>query len=172
LPRTATGKVDTALALTIVNGAGTGNGGRTREPSGGHPPDGTGPVLSGLRDVWADLLGVPRVDLDADFFALGGNSLLALRLVNRIRAELGVNLPFGQVFEAPSVRTLATRLAAGAHPVACAVQMREGTSEPLFLFHPAGGSVTSYRALAEIWPGPVRAFQSRALVDAGDDAFP
>ncbi|GAB3038463.1 hypothetical protein GCM10027285_23040 [Oleiagrimonas citrea] len=60
--------------------------------------------------VWRDLLRLDRISIDDNFFDIGGNSLLATRLQNRLRAELGGNLSLREVFEAPTVRQLAQRL--------------------------------------------------------------
>lgn len=51
--------------------------------------------------------GAARVALDDNFFLLGGTSISALRMVSQLRAELGVPLPLGAVFDSPTVGALA-----------------------------------------------------------------
>ncbi|MBJ8347536.1 amino acid adenylation domain-containing protein [Antrihabitans sp. YC2-6] len=72
----------------------------------------TTPVEEIVAGVFADLLGGARVGLDDDFFALGGNSLVATQAVARLGAALGTRIPVRTLFEASTVQTLAARVEA------------------------------------------------------------
>ncbi|MFY0578532.1 amino acid adenylation domain-containing protein [Cystobacter fuscus] len=63
-----------------------------------------------LLAIWRDVLGVRGFGVTDSFFDLGGHSLGALALVNRIDAEFGRRLPVSEVFAHPSIRQLAVRL--------------------------------------------------------------
>ncbi|MGV5049108.1 non-ribosomal peptide synthase/polyketide synthase [Rhodococcus pyridinivorans] len=65
------------------------------------------PTEEVVANVFADVLSVDRVGRDDDFFALGGNSLIATRVVARIGAALGVRIPIRTLFEASGVAPLA-----------------------------------------------------------------
>ncbi|WP_158279341.1 non-ribosomal peptide synthetase [Azospirillum humicireducens] len=75
---------------------------------------GTRPARSELETriaaVWSDLLGVPVIDTDQSFFALGGNSLLATRLAGRLTQAFGRSVPVIRVFEHQTIARLARLL--------------------------------------------------------------
>ena len=95
LPLTRTGKVD-RRALPA--------------PAEEHEAERVGersPVEQILAGIWSDLLGVATVAPDASFFELGGQSLMATRMISRVRAVLGVELPMRAVFEEPTLARFA-----------------------------------------------------------------
>ncbi|MFE6286377.1 amino acid adenylation domain-containing protein [Streptomyces sp. NPDC057877] len=123
-----------------------------------------------LTRLFAEVLDVERAGPDEAFFDLGGTSLLAVRLVTRVREEFGVELTIGSLFEAPTPAALATRLDAAGPAAGDALDVvlplrAEGDRPPLFAIHPAGGIAWCYAGLAaRLGPGqPVYGVQARGL---------
>jgi acyl carrier protein len=71
------------------------------------PSDETEQVVAKL---WGEVLGIDQVGVNDDFFVLGGDSLLAMQLATRLRAELGVDLSAAAVLDAPTVAELTQSL--------------------------------------------------------------
>ena len=112
------------------------------------PRDDTDRVFA---EIWSELLGT-EVGIDDDFFALGGHSMLAVRMLTQVEKRLGVRLRLAAMVRAPTIRGLADGIAtgrAGAEVTWQAlVELKpEGTRPPLFLIHSLTGDVLIYRDL-------------------------
>ncbi|MFN4184083.1 MAG: MupA/Atu3671 family FMN-dependent luciferase-like monooxygenase [Hyphomonas sp.] len=66
-----------------------------------------------LASLWAELLGLPAVDVNANFFDLGGHSLLAFQMLRRVQSDFSRDVTITDVFRFPTVRTLSTRIRGG-----------------------------------------------------------
>jgi enterobactin synthetase component F len=118
--------------------------------------------------LYAQVLGVPEVSIDDDFFDLGGHSLLAAELAARIRTDLGATLSLGAVYQEPTVAGLARLLVDDAQPAAFGMLLplrTTGTATPLFCVHPAGGLSWCYATLPRHVPEDVAVYglQARGL---------
>ena len=68
------------------------------------PPE--GPVEEALYDIWRDLMRVDKFSVDDDFFALGGDSIVAIQVVSRARRQ-GIDIQPAQLARHPNIRALA-----------------------------------------------------------------
>ncbi|EFE66254.1 amino acid adenylation domain-containing protein [Streptomyces viridosporus] len=129
-------------------------------------------VLCGL---FAEVLSLPRVGVDDNFFDLGGHSLLATRVISRARAAFGVRLSVRSLLENPTVAALAAELTAGSDhdPFDVLLPLRPGGSKPaVFCLHPGAGIGWGYSGLLRHIPAdhPIYAIQARGL--ARDEELP
>ncbi|OQO89834.1 hypothetical protein B1813_18455 [Saccharomonospora piscinae] len=97
LPLTANGKVD-RRALPDPSG-------RVADSTPFEPPRTA--TEESLAALWAELLRVADVGAQSDFFALGGDSILSIRAVSRVRETFGIDLSPRDLFDHPTVRGLA-----------------------------------------------------------------
>jgi amino acid adenylation domain-containing protein/non-ribosomal peptide synthase protein (TIGR01720 family) len=141
IPRTPSGKVD-RRALSAI--------GEVRRWSSLEPVPPRDERERQLAHIWEELLEVRPIGMFDSFFELGGHSFLALRLLSLIEQQFGQSLPPAVLFQRDTIAEIAAALgrAASTHSASNLVMMHpSGSGRPLFLVHPAGGSVLSYVAL-------------------------
>lgn len=150
---------------------GSGEGGRftvARLPtSDGHAPPATD-LEARLRDIWEEVLGLEGIGVNDDFFDLGGQSILAARLMQRLKQAFGVEFGIAVLFEARTIARLAALVqealaSAGAADRAAPDGTRHGhgfgwstlvpikptgSRPPLFCVHGVLGTVVGFHALA------------------------
>ena len=97
-PLTPNGKVDRRALLTV----------NQEQPDSGlnHVAPRT-PIEQVLVSLWEEVLGATQVGIGDDFFDLGGHSLLATQLISRVRVAFQVEIALRELFESPTVETLA-----------------------------------------------------------------
>ncbi|MEU7296768.1 amino acid adenylation domain-containing protein [Streptomyces exfoliatus] len=123
-----------------------------------------------LCEVFAEVLERTSVGADDGFFENGGHSLLAVRLVARVRERLGVPLAARDLFEAPTPAALAAHIGRGAErraPAPLLTLRGRGDQPPLFCVHPAVGLGWAYASLLPWLPAdvPLHALQARTPAD-------
>jgi acyl-coenzyme A synthetase/AMP-(fatty) acid ligase/thioesterase domain-containing protein len=165
LPRTERGKLDRS-ALP--------------EPPAAVPGGGDRPLTDWeqvVADLWADVLGLPALGADDDFFALGGDSLAAERLLARVVSDLGVSaadVTSATLVQAPTPATFAARLRRVAEPATGTLVPLHpsGGRLPLFVVAGGGGLGLAFTAFARhlgpdrpTWALQARALESRGLPD-------
>jgi amino acid adenylation domain-containing protein len=102
LPLTANGKVDRLRLESLIKP----NGSRSL----GQAPQVPSTVQQRILAMWEELLALDRIELGANFFELGGDSMTAIRLLRRLREELFPEIKLGDVYNYPSVSELSERV--------------------------------------------------------------
>jgi thioesterase domain-containing protein/ubiquinone/menaquinone biosynthesis C-methylase UbiE/acyl carrier protein len=162
IPLTPNGKLNRrALPSDHASTAGS------REPRNAHEQT--------LCAIFGELLGLPSVGIDDDFFALGGHSLLATRLSARIRNHFDIDVPLRTIVQYPTVGQLAALMLANsvpdehADPFAVVLPLNSVTGKPpLWFFHTGGGlswAYFSFLPFLEDWA--VYALQARGCDGSG-----
>ncbi|KQQ12652.1 aspartate racemase [Methylobacterium sp. Leaf122] len=121
----------------------------TAPPSAGEAAD---ELLPTIRTIWREMLGRPDLSDDEDFFAAGGHSLLAARVVARIEAATGRTVPLWSFFEAGTVARLCAFLGGEAAAGVRHRALQEPTAQarPGFTaIHHAAADQELYRPLSE-----------------------
>ncbi|KAK9763050.1 hypothetical protein K7432_010635 [Basidiobolus ranarum] len=130
-----------------------------------------GEIEEALSQIWAETLNLDVVGRCDNFFALGGYSLLAVKMLNRIRTMLGVEIALHTLFEAPTVAKLAQRLLekdTNHQRNSFSVMLplnTQGSRAPLFCIHAVSGLSWGYIGLSKhLGPDqPIYGLQARGL---------
>ena len=160
-PLNANGKVDRRKLVEASTSS---------QPAAASESEGLGDIERTLLRMFRSLLDRDNIGIDDDFFASGGHSLTAARLFAKIEKQFGKRLPLATMFEAPTIRQLATILRdkEWSPKWSPLVPIRaNGTRRPLFLVHAIGGNVLNYKRLdAYLAPNqPIYALQAAGLQD-------
>jgi amino acid adenylation domain-containing protein len=143
LPLTGNGKLDRARLAALAP--------RTSRAADAVAP--RTPAEEAVAGVWRAVLGAAGVSVTDDFFAAGGNSLLAIQVARLLSDASGVEVPVRLVLTRPTVEGQAAALAghvAGGDSAAALIPLSEGDGRPaVVLVHPIGGTAFCYRPLAE-----------------------
>ncbi|QKW23635.1 amino acid adenylation domain-containing protein [Kitasatospora sp. NA04385] len=164
LPLTANGKRDARALLALAAEAS-----RASEASEtGGAPTGRPPRTDrerALARLWEQVCGTTVRSVDDDFFASGGSSVTAVRLLRLIGEEFGVRLPLSSLFEAGTVAGQCALLDRRGRRTLLTV--RAGGPETVVLVHPVGGHLLGYRDLIEALPArfAVHGLQSPAAAE-------
>jgi amino acid adenylation domain-containing protein len=120
-----------------------------------------------LTQIWERILGVESIGIGENFFELGGNSLIAVRLFAEIEDRWHRNLPLATLLQYPTIAELADRLRqeqdSNIWPSLVPISS-SGTKPPLFCIHPIGGNILEFYPLARLGlDRPIYGLQSLGL---------
>ncbi len=142
LPHTPSGKID---RRALINLAETPNG-EAEIRGASHDP-----LERQLISLWESLFDYRPIGSEDDFFELGGDSLVALRLLSLLRHELGHSVPLAALFEHRTPAELANLLRQNSpesdYGSPLVTIQPAGSKPPLFMVHPGGGNVLCYSDL-------------------------
>lgn len=135
-----------------------------------------------LIEIWSGILGVSshKIGIHDNFFAIGGNSLMAVQLVVRIKNQLGVKLELMDLKNI-TVHEIAKRLKSQAlnqnsvnTPESNIIRIKQGTSKeqlPFILIHPTGGDIYFYHGFASALPEEQTVYAIRSPMLEGRAPF-
>lgn len=114
------------------------------------------PTEEKLAKLWAQVLSLEQVSVDDNFFTVGGDSLLAIQLIEQVQQQFQQEFPLSNLFLAPTIAQLATLLdqpLANTSPTAfdwspLVPLQPAGSNRPFFCVHPVFGVVFPYYELA------------------------
>jgi amino acid adenylation domain-containing protein len=138
---------------------------REDETATGSRQAGASLIEDNVAAVWCALLKRLAIDRNADFFDLGGDSLLTLELMLRLEEAFGVELPVTMIYDCPTIATLARAIETEAAPEFSPLVpiKKAGEGAPLFIVHGVGGNVMELFGFGRRLNCPVYGLQAKGL---------
>lgn len=167
LPLTANGKVDRRALLEMTHASSS-----PAQPQTEAAP--ASELEARIADVWKTVLKTADVSRDANFFEIGGDSILALQVIARLkRGTPPLKISLRELMQHGTVARLAAALspsdtgAAAGGDLLVRLNDSKVSAPALFCVHPAVGTVFDYRPLGQALAAqrPVVGIQSRMLLD-------
>lgn len=158
-PLTANGKIDREALIRLASAEVNGIQKQIKLPKSD--------IEKRLLPIWQKALDLPKISVGDDFFEIGGDSLLALRIMAVIQEEFGFQIPISALIEAPTIEQFAQKLVsvnpANLWDLMVCVK-KEGEGPPIFCVPGNGGNVLIFHWFAKYLNyGPIYAFQARGL---------
>lgn len=114
----------------------------------------TNQLESTLLELWQNSLGINGLGIEDDFFALGGHSLQAIKLIEKINNTFDCNLPMTQIYSSPTIRELSKVIIdkPGIQEQSPLIQLKNVNLKPpyLFVFHPISGLINCFDPLIKL----------------------
>jgi thioesterase domain-containing protein len=127
------------------------------------------PTERALSAIWQELLNLPVIEVNDNYFELGGSSLFAVRMFEQIERKLGKRLPLATLYEAPTIRLLSKRIVELDYQPSWSslveINKGNGSKPPIFFMHSEGGNVLEYWPLSKYFPADqaIYALQAKGL---------
>ncbi|WP_439482928.1 amino acid adenylation domain-containing protein [Cyclobacterium plantarum] len=122
-----------------------------------------------LAEIWKRTLGLSSIDINDNFFDLGGHSLVAVKVMTLIEKDLGTRLPLSILFKYPTIKQLAAFLekksTLNTEWDSLVPIQPKGKKAPMYLVHGAGLNVMPFQQLAGYFDleQPIYGLQSKGL---------
>ncbi|TCD02003.1 non-ribosomal peptide synthetase [Pedobacter frigidisoli] len=103
-----------------------------------------------LTEIWSDCLGVKTIGINDDFFDLGGNSIMAVRMMVALEKKIGIRLPLTTLLTNPTLEKLASVLNANQETKRSTTVLpirQQGNKTPIYLIHGSGLNVLLFKSI-------------------------